>query len=54
MAAVATMNVQIIARVGSKDVEVGTLSLDVKLSPAGRIKTPSTREIKAALRKGLR
>lgn len=50
---VGTIQVPIIARVDGKDVDLGVLALEVKIIH-GRVKTPTAREIKAALRRGLR
>lgn len=49
-----TIKIPIFARLGSKDIEVGALEVDVKVTPGGRLVSPSSREIQAALRKGLR
>lgn len=54
MAAVTQLTIPVLVRVGGKDIEVGALTVDVKVSPSGRISTPTAREVKAALRKGLR
>lgn len=52
--ATAQVTMPVLVRVGGKDIEVGTLTVDVKVSPSGRISTPTAREVKAALRKGVR
>lgn len=48
------LTIPVYARVASKEIKLGTLTLDVKVAGNGRVKIPSTTEIKRALRKGLR
>lgn len=50
----ATMKLPVYVRVGGREVELGVLELDVKVQPSGRLTQPLPREVKAALRKGLR
>lgn len=54
MATIGTVTLPVFVRVGDfKEAEIGTLTLDFE-TRNGRIKAPSTREIKAALKKALR
>lgn len=54
MAASATITLPVKVTFNGKDTQIGELTLDVKVSPQGRVTAPSAREVKAALRKGLR
>jgi len=51
--ATGTMTIPIIAGVGKTAVHLGNVVVDVKVV-RGKVKTPSERDIRAALRKGLR
>ena len=54
MAATVKTCLPVLVRIAGKDIEIATLELDVKISASGRMTAPSAREIKAAMRKGLR
>lgn len=55
MATLGAVTMPVFVRIGDfKEVEVGTLTLDLEATPGGRVKPPALREIKAALRKALR
>lgn len=48
----ATMTLPVLVRLpDGKDVEVGTITLDVRCTPSGRMKAPMSSEVRAALRK---
>lgn len=49
-----TMAIPIIARFMGRDYEIGVLEIEVEATPSGKVKPPSAREIKQALKKGLR
>jgi hypothetical protein len=48
-----TVTLPVLVRFNDKDIEIGELTLDVKLIH-GKVKAPTPREIKTALRRGLR
>lgn len=50
---IGTLTLPIVAKYAGKEYPIADLTLDVKIVN-GRVKTPSSREIKAALRKSLR
>lgn len=54
MAATAKVTFPVLVRIAGKDIEIGAIEFDVKVSPSGRISAPSARELKAATRKGMR
>lgn len=54
MAATAKITVPVLVRVNGKDFEIGTLELAVKMTASGKVQPPSVREVRAAIRKGLR
>ncbi|WP_417556241.1 hypothetical protein [Microbacterium sp.] len=54
MAATAKLALPVLVRVAGKDVEIGTIDLDVKISASGHMRAPTVSEIKTAMRKGLR
>lgn len=54
MATTGTMDLPVYVRIGGKEVELGTLTLDLKVSSGGKVCPPKPSEIKRALRKGLR
>lgn len=45
-----TMTIPVLVRVGSKDIEIGTLTLPVRVV-SGQLRPPTERDIKAVLRK---
>lgn len=51
MAKTGSMELPVFVRIGKKDCEIGTIVLDVKVLPSGKVATPTAREIKAALKK---
>lgn len=53
MVAMATVTMPIVAKFNGKDIDLGELTIDVKMV-GSRVKAPTEREIKAALRKALR
>lgn len=54
MATTATVKLPVFVEFNGKRYDVATLALDVKMTPGGRAKLPTEREIMAALRKALR
>lgn len=50
--AVGMMTLPVLVRMpDGKDVEVGTITLDVRCTPSGRVKVPTSSEVRAALRR---
>lgn len=48
----AQMTLPVLVRMpDGKDVEVGTITLDVKCTPSGRVKPPSSSDLRSAVRK---
>lgn len=49
---IGTMTLPVLVRMpDGKDVEVGTITLDVKCTPSGRVKAPTSSDLRTALRK---
>ena len=53
MAVLTSLKVPIYARIGRKEVHIGVVEIPVK-AIGGSVKTPTERDVKAAIRKGLR
>ena len=49
--ALATMTIPIFAKIGGREIEIGTLDLDLKVMPSGAVKAPRPPEIIRALKK---
>lgn len=49
-----TMAIPIFARFMGRDHEIGALEIEVEATPSGKVKAPNAREIKRALKRGLR
>lgn len=51
MASTATIKVPVSVEIGGKRIEIGTLEIDVKVSPGGRIIAPSSQQIRQAMKR---
>lgn len=53
MAANSTITMPVSVALGGKNIEIGVLTIDVKIDSSGRVRQPTVREIRKALRKGV-